>query len=252
MHIVGIILADITVAVIGQGQLVVLGTIQNTGLQCGIHITEAHGGGRAAQQAHHFHVGGRLLHADLQSLQVGRLVDGGLDGVEVASACIQPCNRFQTGLGSSLENGVGHLGVVHGLVVGFHAGEQIRQVEDLVLGTEGLHDGSGCHHKVDGTSLGQLHHFGLRAKQLAGVHFHAVLVAQFLVDVVGKGFQTQMIRVGLGLHMADAHDLAVIAVGACSAAGEHHAAGQCRSAHQRQKRSSLHELHPLFSLFFYN
>ena len=61
-----------------------------------------------------------------------------------------------------------------------------------------------------------------------------------------------MIRVGLGLHMADAHDLAVIAVGACSAAGEHYAAGQYRSAHQRQKRSSLHELHPLFSLFFYD
>ena len=76
------------------------------------------------------------------------------------------------------------------------------------------------------------------AQQLAGVHLHAVLVAQLLVDVVGKGFQSQMIRVGLGLHMADAHDLAVV-TGAGAAAGKHRAAGQCRCAHQRQKRSSL-------------
>ena len=190
VHIIGVILADIAVTVIGQSQLVVLGAVQNTGLQCGVHITEAHGGRRAAQQTHHFHVGGRLLHADLQTLQVGGLVDGGLDGVEVAGAGIQPCHRFQTGLGSGLENGVRHLGVVHRLVVGFYAGEQVRQVEDLVFGAEGLHDGSGCHYKVDGTGLGQLHHFGLGAQQLAGVHLHAVLVAQLLVDVVGKGFQS--------------------------------------------------------------
>ena len=94
MHIVGVILADIAVTVIGQSQLVVLGTIQNTGLQCGVHIAEAHGRSGAAQQTHHFHVGGRLLHADLQTLQVGGLVDGGLDGVEVAGAGIQPCHRF--------------------------------------------------------------------------------------------------------------------------------------------------------------
>ena len=248
MHIVGVILADIAVTVIGQSQLVVLGTIQNTGLQGGIHIAEAHGGGGAAQQTHHFHVGGRLLHADLQALQVGGLVDGGLDGVEIAGACVQPGHRLQTGLGGSLEDGVRHLGVVHGLVVGLHAGEQVRQVEDLVFGAEGLHDGSGRHHKIDSTGLGQLHHFGLGAQQLTGVHLHAVLVAQLFIDVVGKRFQAQVIRVGLGLHMADAHDLAVV-IGAGAAAGKHRAACQCRCAHQRQKRSSFHELHPLFSLF---
>ena len=43
VHIVGVILADITVTVIGQSQLVVLGTIQNTGLQRGVHIAEAWG-----------------------------------------------------------------------------------------------------------------------------------------------------------------------------------------------------------------
>ena len=32
-------------------QLVVLGTIQNTGLQCGVHIAEAHGRSGAAQQS---------------------------------------------------------------------------------------------------------------------------------------------------------------------------------------------------------
>ena len=68
MHIIGVILADIAVTVIGQSQLVVLGTIQNTGLQCGVHIAEAHGRSGAAQQTHHFHIGGRLLYADLQTL----------------------------------------------------------------------------------------------------------------------------------------------------------------------------------------
>ena len=58
VHIVGVILADIAVAVVGQGQLVVLGTIQDAGLQGGVDITEAHGGGGAAQQTHHLHVGG--------------------------------------------------------------------------------------------------------------------------------------------------------------------------------------------------
>ena len=68
MHIIGVILADIAVTVISQCQLVVFGTIQNTGLQCGVHIAEAHGRSGAAQQTHHFHVGGRLLYADLQTL----------------------------------------------------------------------------------------------------------------------------------------------------------------------------------------
>ena len=37
-------------------------------------------------------------------------------------------------LSGGLENGIRHLGVVHRLVVGFYAGEQVRQVEDLVFG----------------------------------------------------------------------------------------------------------------------
>ena len=87
-----------------------------------------------------------------------------------------------------------------GGMVGLLAGEQIRQVEDLVLGAERLHDGVGGHHKVDRARLGQLHHLGLAAQQLAGVDLHAVLVAQLVVDMLRKGGQAQVIRVAGRLH----------------------------------------------------
>ena len=130
-----------------------------------------------------------------------------------------------------------------------HAGEQIRQVEDLILGAERFHDSSGSHYKINGPGLGQLHHLGLAAQQLAGVDLDAVFPAQLFIDVRCKRFQAQMVRVGLGLDMADADDLAVILL-AAAAARQHQAAGHCRSAHQRQERSSLHGSNPPFSFGF--
>ena len=246
MHVVGVILADIAVAVVGQGQLVVLRAVQNAGLQGGVHITKAHGCGGTAQQTHHLHIGGRLLDANFEAFQVRGLVDGGLDGVEVAGARVQPGNGLQTRFLGGQEDRVGDLIVLHGGVVSLLAGEQIRQVEDLVLGAECLHDGVGGHHKVDGARLGQLHHLGLAAQQLAGVNLHAVLVPQFLIDKIRKRGQAQVVGVVGRLHMANADDPAVIRSLSPAASGQQQAACQCSRAHQRQESSSLHALCPPF------
>ena len=131
-----------------RAQLVVLCAVQHLGLQGGIHITEAHGGGRAAQQLHHPHVGGRLLDADLQAVQVRGGVDGGVDGVEVAGAGVQPGDGLEAGLLGGLKDGPHDVGVVHRGVVCLGAGEQVGQVEQGVVLRESLQQGVDATQKV--------------------------------------------------------------------------------------------------------
>lgn len=64
MHVVGIIFADIPVAVIGKCHLIIFGSIDNIGLESRVHVTKTHGCGGASQKTHHLNVGGRLLDPD--------------------------------------------------------------------------------------------------------------------------------------------------------------------------------------------
>ena len=57
VHIIGIILADITMAIGGQCHFIVFRAVDNLGLQGGIYLAKAHRSSRAAEEAHHFHVG---------------------------------------------------------------------------------------------------------------------------------------------------------------------------------------------------
>ena len=65
MHIIGVVLAHVAMAVGGQSQFVVLRSVDDLGLQGGIDLAKSHRRGRATQQREHLHVGGRLLHPDL-------------------------------------------------------------------------------------------------------------------------------------------------------------------------------------------
>ena len=231
VHGVGVVFAHVAVAVVGQGQLVVLCAVQHLGLQGGVHIAKAHGGGRAAQQLHHPHVGGRLLDADLQAVQVRGGVDGGVDGVEVAGAGVQPGDGLEAGLLGGLKDGPHDVGVVHRGVVCLGAGEQVGQVEQSVVLRESLQQGVGRHAESDGAGLGQLDHLILGAQQLAGEDLDVVLVPQLAADELLEGQQSGVGGVVGGLVVSDADDLQSVAAGARAA---RQPAG-CQSCHRRHE-----------------
>ena len=106
-------------------------------------------------------------------------------------------------------------------MVSLGGGEQERQVEDGVVGAEGLHDGVGCNDDVDCTGLGQLDHLGLGAQQLRGVDLDHILVAQdfVVVDELREGLKADVGGVGGGLVVADADNPS--AVTCTAAAGKH-------------------------------
>ena len=239
VHVVGIVLAHVAVAVIGERQLVVLRAVQHLCLQCGVNVAEAHRGGRAAQQLHHGYVGRGLLHADLQAAQVVRRFDGGVDGVEVAGACVQPGNRLKARLLGGFEDGTHDVRVVHRGVVCLRTGEQVGQVEQCVVFREGLKQRVGRDTEGDRAGLCQLHHLVLRTQQFAGEDLDLVLVAQLAFDVFLKSQQAGMGRVVGGLVVADADDVLVIRSRRAAAARQ---GTQCQHCRQCQRQCA----NPLF------
>ena len=68
MLVIGIILGNLAVLVVGKGQLVVLRTVDNALLDSRIHLTESHGGCRCSEGIDHGHAGRALLNPYLLSL----------------------------------------------------------------------------------------------------------------------------------------------------------------------------------------
>ena len=241
MHVVGVVLADITVAVVGQGQLVVLGAVDDLGLQRRVDITKAHGGGGTAQQVHHLHVGGGLLDADLQAFQVRRGVDGGVDRIEVAGAGIQPSDGLEAGLLGGAENRSRDVLVVHGGMVRLTGRKKVRQVEQGIVVAEGFQQRVGRHTEVDGAGLGQLDHLVLGAQQLAGEDLHVIFVAQFALDKFFKRHQRNVGGMVGGLVVANADDLPSV--------GRSAAASAQRAQHQDRCQSQRHPAECTFHRF---
>lgn len=249
VHIVGVVLTNVAVTVGGQSQLVVLSAVDDLGLQSGVDIAEAHGGGGTAQQLHHGNVGGGLLHADLQALQVLGGIDGLVHGVEVTGTCIQPGDADEAGILGGQEDGVSDRGIIHGSVVGLSGAEQVGQVEQGVVLGEGLHDGVGRNDDVDCAGLSQLNHLSLRTQQLRGVDFHDILVAQLfvLIDKISEGGQTNMSGVGGGLVVADSDN--PLAVASTAAAGKQ-ADSQRQDAQQGYPFCFFHKKHSSLQKIF--
>ena len=206
MHVIGVEFADVAVAVGGEGQLVVLRAVDDLGLEGGVYLAEAHGGGGAAQQAHHGDVGGGLLDADLQALQIGGGLDGGIHGVEVPGTRVDPGHSLEASLLGGFKDWPGNGWVVHGVVVRFAGDKEIRQIKKGVVFGKGLQNGVAGYTEVNGSGLGQLDHVRLRPQQLAGIDLHIILVAQLAFDVLLEGKKRYVCGVVCGLVVPDADD----------------------------------------------
>ena len=68
MLIIGIILGNLAVLVVGKRQLIVLRTVDNALLDGRIYLTESHGGCRCSKGINHGHAGRALLNPYLLSL----------------------------------------------------------------------------------------------------------------------------------------------------------------------------------------
>ena len=115
---VGEILGNFAVLVVGQGQLVVLRTVNNMLLDGCVHIAEAQRSGGSAKGLHHLNAGGALLHADLQTFQVIGGINGG-SCIEIAGTGIIPGHHAETGFIGGIIHVFHVIGIIHDGMVSF-------------------------------------------------------------------------------------------------------------------------------------
>ena len=86
MLIIGEYLADLAVLSGGKRGLIALRSVDDAGLEGGIHIAVGHGHRHTAQSFHHVRLRLHILDTDFKPVQVLRGTDGLILGVEGAGA----------------------------------------------------------------------------------------------------------------------------------------------------------------------
>ena len=160
---------------------VVLGPVDDPGLQAGVDLAVGHRRRVGAERFHHRDEQVRLLHADLHALEVGQPLDRLLRGVDGARATVvegQPDHALAGHGGQDLvaDRAVEH--VVHVLDRAEHEGQRDRDG----LGHHVVErPGTDAHH-VEPADLELLDRVALGAQRARGIDLHAELAARLVLQ----------------------------------------------------------------------
>ena len=227
-------LADLAVLAGGQGGLVVLGAVNDAGLQRGVNVAVGHGDGNTAQIAHHVGLALHILHADLQALQVGGRADGAILRVEGACAGGVIGQRDKAVVTGGEEE-VLHLLRVHDMVEVIGIVEDIGQAE----GVEGIVVGgqTGCRNLGHGDNAGlQLLKVLVFAAELAvGEDLDLDAAIGLFRDLVRELGHGDVDRVGLGQAVGQSQHQRVLGAVAGGVGG---GAGRAAAGHNTQTERS--------------
>ena len=244
-------LADLAVLAGGQGRFVVLGAVDDAGLQRGVDIAVGHGDRDAAEVAHHIGLALHILHADLQALQVCRGADGLILRVEGTCAGGVVGQRDKAVV-AGREEEVLHLLGVHDVVEVGGVIEDIGQAEGIERFVVGGQAGGRDFRHGDNTRLQLLEVFVLAAKLAVGEDLDLDAAIGLFGDFVGKLGHGDMDSVGLRQAVGQRqHQRVLGAVAGIGRGTGRAAAGHKPDAQRRRSTQGCNSLEHNFLLLIY-
>src|SRR6266852_2174334 len=198
-----VVFGDLIVIVEHEARRIVLGAVDDAGLQRAEDLIVSHGDAIAAERVHHVDEH-RIAHdAHLEALEIVDAVDGPARVVDAARARIHPADADQPGsriAGHLFEQLVSDRAVDHLLQVRGVA-EQERQVEDVEIVDHRPERADADPRELNGADLGLLDRFLLAAELHRAVHLHAQPSRGRVLELAAEAFHRRDGRITGRVHV---------------------------------------------------